>query len=351
VYRFDRYLSTTLRASLGSTVAVTDSTGALITQQRYLPFGGQRTLSGYQATALTDFGYTGQRALDENMGGIMDYRARFYSPSLGRFLQPDTLIPDAQNPQAWNRYSYVLGNPLRYSDPTGHKMCEDMDCKNDGDGEWKVGGTHRTPQSPSDDRKHYPRPSRGRAGDDTGYISDSILSEGTVYTRTWVTPASEAEGILLSSKAEESYTGNLTTANMPYWYDLTEAITGIASDFHNDLDWYPIDAEVNWNNRESGLWIDNIVVKNHSPSFVEINKVLFTTNLDYTDIPVPQKVVGTRGNAPGVINMDVNFQPSRILDTKMTIRFRSIPSVPQSPSIQIMIPVGIIPPAGCSIPR
>jgi len=35
-------------------------------------------------------------------------------------LQPDSLIPDYTNPQAWNRYSYVLNNPIRYDDPTGH---------------------------------------------------------------------------------------------------------------------------------------------------------------------------------------------------------------------------------------
>jgi hypothetical protein len=39
---------------------------------------------------------------------------------LGRFLQPDTLIPDPANPQAWNRYSYVVNNPINLNDPSGH---------------------------------------------------------------------------------------------------------------------------------------------------------------------------------------------------------------------------------------
>ena len=36
-------------------------------------------------------------------------------------MQPDSLIPDPSNPQAWNRYSYVANNPVNFNDPTGHK--------------------------------------------------------------------------------------------------------------------------------------------------------------------------------------------------------------------------------------
>jgi hypothetical protein len=50
----------------------------------------------------------------------MDYRARFYSPYLNRFIQPDSLIPNPSNPQAFNRFSYVLNQPTRYTDPSGY---------------------------------------------------------------------------------------------------------------------------------------------------------------------------------------------------------------------------------------
>lgn len=50
----------------------------------------------------------------------MDYKARFYSPVLGRFIQPDTIIPGATNPQSWNRFGYVMNNPIRFTDPSGH---------------------------------------------------------------------------------------------------------------------------------------------------------------------------------------------------------------------------------------
>jgi len=52
------------------------------------------------------------------------YASRWYSASLGRFVSPDTIIPQPGNPQAWDRYSYVNSNPVRYTDPSGHKACE-----------------------------------------------------------------------------------------------------------------------------------------------------------------------------------------------------------------------------------
>ncbi|MEZ4616309.1 MAG: RHS repeat-associated core domain-containing protein [Caldilineaceae bacterium] len=46
------------------------------------------------------------------------YGARWYDPALGRFVQPDTIVPDPGEAKAFDRYAYVLNNPLRYVDPT-----------------------------------------------------------------------------------------------------------------------------------------------------------------------------------------------------------------------------------------
>ncbi len=46
--------------------------------------------------------------------------ARYYVPTLNRFLTPDTIVPDSTNPQSFNRYSYGYNNPVKYIDPTGH---------------------------------------------------------------------------------------------------------------------------------------------------------------------------------------------------------------------------------------
>lgn len=65
----------------------------------------------------TDKKFTGQR-LDST--GLYYYGARYYDPGIWRFISPDTVGPDPKNPQALNRYSYCLNNPLKYNDPSGH---------------------------------------------------------------------------------------------------------------------------------------------------------------------------------------------------------------------------------------
>jgi len=50
------------------------------------------------------------------------YDARWYDPTLGRFAQADTIVPRAGSPQSFNRYSYSLSNPLKYTDPSGHSV-------------------------------------------------------------------------------------------------------------------------------------------------------------------------------------------------------------------------------------
>ncbi|MDH3943880.1 MAG: protein kinase, partial [Anaerolineae bacterium] len=59
---------------------------------------------------------------------VMEYRYRFLSTSLGRFPQPDSIIPSFSNPQSLNRYSYTLNNPVKYTDPTGHKVEDDIEA-------------------------------------------------------------------------------------------------------------------------------------------------------------------------------------------------------------------------------
>jgi RHS repeat-associated protein len=105
-------------------VGVTDADATLISQTRYTPFGEIRSDVGM--VTETDYGYTFQRNVDGI--GLMDYKARYYSPLLGRFTQPDTVIHAPNNPQSWNRFAYTLNNPIRYTDPSGNRVCDEDDC-------------------------------------------------------------------------------------------------------------------------------------------------------------------------------------------------------------------------------
>jgi RHS repeat-associated protein len=101
---------------LGSNSITTNASGSVLARQSFMPYGGVRSGTGVMPT---DIGFTGQR-LDAGTGGLMYYGARFYAPGLGRFLSADTVVPGAGNPQALNRFSYALSNPLKYTDPSGH---------------------------------------------------------------------------------------------------------------------------------------------------------------------------------------------------------------------------------------
>jgi len=83
---------------------------------QYDPYG--EVLTSTLPVTLTDRLFTGQRF--DSSSGLYYYNARYYDPHLGRFIQPDTLVPDPLNPQAWNRFSYVYNNPASYVDPGGH---------------------------------------------------------------------------------------------------------------------------------------------------------------------------------------------------------------------------------------
>ena len=66
----------------------------------------------------TPRGYTGHEMLDAV--GLIHMNGRIYDPGLGRFLQADPVIQFPHYTQGQNRYSYVLNNPLTYTDPTGY---------------------------------------------------------------------------------------------------------------------------------------------------------------------------------------------------------------------------------------
>ena len=78
------------------------------------------TCSHAAAGAGSNYPFLTQKERD-NETGLDYFLARYYSSTQGRFTSPDPLLSSGMvvDPQSWNRYSYVLNNPLMLIDPDG----------------------------------------------------------------------------------------------------------------------------------------------------------------------------------------------------------------------------------------
>jgi len=99
----------------GTNVTARGTDGVELGRVLYRPWGETRFTTG---TTPTTWRFTGQR--EDATIGLYFYNARYLDPQLGRFTQPDTIVPEPGNPQALNRYAYSFNNPLRFVDPNGH---------------------------------------------------------------------------------------------------------------------------------------------------------------------------------------------------------------------------------------
>src|SRR5207248_1500619 len=88
------------------------------------PWGARRNPDGQPAAAASfnlQVGhreFTGQETIPNV--GLVNMNGRVYDPAIGRFLSPDPNVQFPTNLQSYNRYSYVLNNPLSFDDPTGY---------------------------------------------------------------------------------------------------------------------------------------------------------------------------------------------------------------------------------------
>ncbi len=104
---------------LGSANVLTDASGVKKELTEYEPFGKiSRSNKLGNSDEIARYYFTGQKLDDET--GLYFYNARYYDPSLGRFITADTLTPNPKNSQAFNHYAYVFNNPLKYTDPSGN---------------------------------------------------------------------------------------------------------------------------------------------------------------------------------------------------------------------------------------
>lgn len=111
------------RDYLGSILAVTNGTGAIVEKRHFDAWGNILLVQDDQNNNLAKLtflerGYTGHEHLQGV--GLINMNARLYDPKLHRFLASDNFIQDPGNPQNYNLYGYVLNNPLKFTDPSGN---------------------------------------------------------------------------------------------------------------------------------------------------------------------------------------------------------------------------------------
>lgn len=98
---------------LGSVVAASDQSGALLWRKSYAPFGEQiDTQSDNEKLS-----YTGKP--HDDVTGLTYFGGRYYDPAIGRFASVDPVGFVESNPMSFNRYAYVNNNPYKYVDPDG----------------------------------------------------------------------------------------------------------------------------------------------------------------------------------------------------------------------------------------
>ncbi|WP_211215067.1 FG-GAP-like repeat-containing protein [Algicola sagamiensis] len=109
--------------ALGSTTAVTDENGIMVSQSLFDPFGKRQDviassskIDQYQPME-ENRGFTGHEEI--NRTGIIHMNGRIYDMDVGRFMQADPFIQYPSDTQGYNRYAYVQNNPLKFTDPSG----------------------------------------------------------------------------------------------------------------------------------------------------------------------------------------------------------------------------------------
>ncbi len=112
---FTPYLA--LTDHLGSILSVFDKESTKVFSATYDAWGRQEVSVN---TIGLIRGYTSHEMLNEF--GIINMNGRLYDPVLGRFFSPDPYVQLPDYTQSYNRYSYCLNNPLKYTDPTGESF-------------------------------------------------------------------------------------------------------------------------------------------------------------------------------------------------------------------------------------
>ncbi|RKP54133.1 RHS repeat protein [Cohnella endophytica] len=99
----------------GDVIQMIDTSGKVVNSYEYDEWGN---ITQQTEEVANEFKYAGE--IYDKETGLYYLRARYYDPSMGRFINEDTYEGQINNPLTLNLYTYVFNNPLRFWDPSGH---------------------------------------------------------------------------------------------------------------------------------------------------------------------------------------------------------------------------------------
>jgi RHS repeat-associated protein len=146
----------------GDVTQVIDQNGNIVDSYTYDEWGN---ILSRQEQLVQPLKYAGEYYDDES--GLYYLRARYYDPTIGRFISRDSVEGDITNPLSLNLYTYVTNNPLIYVDPAGHAA-------------YQIGGLNLAPTFTFDPGFVYDPNAKPTAGD---YASWIYWGTGVAYAR------------------------------------------------------------------------------------------------------------------------------------------------------------------------
>jgi RHS repeat-associated protein len=183
------------------------------------PWGNRRDFQNWSAPIATtnflfDRGFTGHQMLDEFC--IIDMNGRIYDPVIARFFSPDPFIQLPTNTQSFNRYSYVMNNPLRYTDPSGEFIWVPMAVAAFV-GTYIGGSIANSSSNPADWNFRSGKTwgymlAGGIVGGVSGYMGGVVAASGMPMANT----AAIASGSFINSVGTNIYTGGQTDVSIAF---------------------------------------------------------------------------------------------------------------------------------------
>jgi len=170
--------------TMGSTIALTDTNGAMTDSYAYSPYG---RLLGHTGTSDQPFTFLGKWGVRRQKGAPDLYQAgvRYYDARTASFLTPEPLWPMTDQPQALNPYQYAYGDPANLMDINGKGIMLSDAWMFDPDlGEWQATQTTITParKAPTGKVESRPVPLAPEVKD-YGRRTGIVLSDAWMYDK------------------------------------------------------------------------------------------------------------------------------------------------------------------------